>query len=148
MSTELHCSNWISAPEIYWPIRFDWCIIGTRLPHFLSKFGKLNQRTEYTLYCANNTKGNFRSIKTRIPQSVREDQGGWGNGKVVSGHSRPQIRALLFCVVYVVKKVKGLESRMVSGDSEYHMRGHCISGGKRGKPDLCAGCVCILVENE
>ena len=38
---------------------------------------------------------------------------------------------------------------MVSGDSEYHMRGHCISGGKRGiKPDLCAGCVCILVENE
>lgn len=42
-----------------------------------------------------------------------------------------RLEFFFFCVVkYVVKKVKGLELRMVSGDSEYYMCGYCISGGK------------------
>lgn len=37
---------------------------------------------------------------------------------------------------------------MVSGDSEYHMRGHCISGGKRDRETFLQGVFgCILVEN-
>ena len=38
---------------------------------------------------------------------------------------------------------------MVSGDSEYHMRGHCISGGKRDRETfLHAGCVWLYFGRE
>lgn len=36
---------------------------------------------------------------------------------------------------------------MVSGDSEYHMRGHCISGGKRDR-ETFVGCVWLCFGRE